>query len=922
MDRCRMSFLIIVATAGIRASSQPALTGTVFVHDSLTGDTTSFVRAGKGSLGSPYSVSTYPFDVEEIARFPERNIEHMVAIVPGVIMLDNTLFFRGGRSDETGSYLDGFPTTDIVNGGRGITLSQNALYSIDIRTGNYSVGAGRGNSGVVNYSTRTGEPDISASLEYVTDNMTAAGKGKAFDGSKRLGAYWYGYNEIIATLGGPVIDSRIRFFGSVNYSYQRDRNPQRYPGIHLGLVADPYYRDTVDLRYPAGPVLKNSLEQTTWTGNLLFDLDGLLVKFTGTTTHREFYNPFNNNNFPGNIANMLNTDRIERVRDNNILLGIRASYLLNPQMSIEVSGGYTRQSGKACDPYLEDNFLRYGDSVANAAAGFSWPGRYQTPLRKILYEFRFRSPGDLVANYQKFKNESLTLGSRFSLQMFSRHKLEVGGEVQSFTIRNYSLSNPRLLSLARNIDENSILPEGDPNKSTPAQILTRRGVNNIGYDPLGNETDVKSPLGPRRPTFASVYLEDEFSEGPFGLSGGLRYDYIDIDNYAPKDPARLDLALDWRSNEVIESGLRKTRVFSSVSPRFAIMVSATDRTKLHTSWGRYIQPPRLKDAYIGYSALAYNLSIDGYNLKPVGLDLRPERVQQWELGLTHELRDGLWLGLTGFYKENTDQVILTYQDYPFFGTNPTLLNGGRTLSKGLTLEFRMQRSQRLQMFGSFTLRDAKGHGAFPTSGLAFVLTPPPPGGVFRIQPDPLADKPVETNNSFRGNLMLDYRFSAHDGGPFLEQLGMTLVLTANSGHPYTRFTRIMNYPFPLLGVPAEDLGASTTPWVFQVDLHVDKTLNIIDKLNANVYISVINLLDARNVQNVFLTTGQPDDDGWLSDPQFGARLVNTFGQTYVDVYKAINIDYLEQYQNGVWPGSTPSIYGPPRQIRFGVKVEY
>jgi len=202
------------------------------------------------------------------------------------------------------------------------------------------------------------------------------------------------------------------------------------------------------------------------------------------------------------------------------------------------------------------------------------------------------------------------------------------------------------------------------------------------------------------------------------------------------------------------------------------------------------------------------------------------------------------------------------------------------------------------------------------------LIQPEPGGVTRFRLEQLADSPLETNNSFRGNLMIDYRFFPNDCGPILEQLGVALFLTANSGHPYTRFIRVTSLPFPLSGLPAENPGTSTTPWLFQIDLRVDKTFSIIDRLNANVYISVINLLDAKNVQNVFLTTGQPNDDGWLSDPQFGGVLVNTFGQTYADVYKAINIDYFEQYQNGVWPGSTPSIYGPPRQIRFGVRVEY
>jgi len=40
------------------------------------------------------------------------------------------------------------------------------------------------------------------------------------------------------------------------------------------------------------------------------------------------------------------------------------------------------------------------------------------------------------------------------------------------------------------------------------------------------------------------------------------------------------------------------------------------------------------------------------------------------------------------------------------------------------------------------------------------------------------------------------------------------------------------------------------------------------------------------------------------------------------VYRAINIDYYERYQNAVALQTVPYFNGPPRQIRFGVRLEY
>ncbi len=122
--------------------------------------------------------------------------------------------------------------------------------------------------------------------------------------------------------------------------------------------------------------------------------------------------------------------------------------------------------------------------------------------------------------------------------------------------------------------------------------------------------------------------------------------------------------------------------------------------------------------------------------------------------------------------------------------------------------------------------------------------------------------------------------------------------------------------------PTQPLNSSSTPWYFQTDLRVDKSFDLFEKLNATIYLLVTNLFDTKNVTNVFLRTGTADDDGYLSDPALGGQLVQTYGQDYADMYRAINIDYYEQYQNAGGLNTVPLFYGPPRQIRFGVRLEY
>jgi hypothetical protein len=102
---------------------------------------------------------------------------------------------------------------------------------------------------------------------------------------------------------------------------------------------------------------------------------------------------------------------------------------------------------------------------------------------------------------------------------------------------------------------------------------------------------------------------------------------------------------------------------------------------------------------------------------------------------------------------------------------------------------------------------------------------------------------------------------------------------------------------------------------------VDKTFNLFETVNVNVFVYIINLFDTKNIQNTFLRTGSTDDDGYISDPALGGRLIGTYGPRYAEMYKAINIDYYEQYQNAPGLATVPFFFGPPRQVRLGAKLE-
>ncbi|MGE5499401.1 MAG: carboxypeptidase-like regulatory domain-containing protein, partial [Syntrophothermus sp.] len=303
---------------------------------------------------------------EDIDALPVRGVNNIVGLTAGVVVKDNNIFIRGGRLDEVGFYLEGVSINNPMTGGRAVTISQDALEEIQVQAGGYTAEFGGANSGIVRQQFKSGGSQMKASVEYITDNVTFKSKDNAFDGNKRLGAYWYGYNEMSAVLSGPVIDQRFKFFGNMNYQYRRDANPRPYPGINIGPIVDNIKTnpDSIDLVVPGGAMHGNQDESYTYTGTFNMDFSPVLVRLSGTYTNRAFdFGPFN-----GLIQDYFN-QRMGKVNQGNGTFNLKATHVLSPSMFYEISGGYFIQNSETTDPYLKDRFWEYGDSVANANVG-------------------------------------------------------------------------------------------------------------------------------------------------------------------------------------------------------------------------------------------------------------------------------------------------------------------------------------------------------------------------------------------------------------------------------------------------------------------------------------------------------------------------------------------------------------------------
>lgn len=862
---------------------------------------------------------------EDIDALPVRGVNNIVALTAGVVLKDNNVFVRGGRIDEVGFYLEGVSIKDPLFGGRAITLSQDALEEIQVQAGGYTAEFGGANAGIIRQQLKSGGPQFKASFLYETDNIGFKSKDDVFDGEKTLGAYTYGYNEMSGVVSGPLFDQRIKFFGNVHYNFQRDRNPQPWPGLDLGPIGDPNTGDTVNLTYAAGPIKGYSLESWTYAGTVNLDFKPILVRLSGTFTS-DSRQTGGRGALPGFVIANIENSRYGFIDTQNGSFSVKMTHVLSPSMFYELSAGYFTNFDERGDPYLKDDYWAYGDSVANANVGWTWErsandiannkvGRYTRPSVTSVYGFSFFKNGDSPRNYFKRDQKSLSFTGALSFFVGKVHSFKLGGEFQQYTMRQWGTSQSQT-SLAQLLQNEPVDDE-----ATRIKLLRRAGVNNYGYDELGNELDGDEFFGPKKPVFASAYIQDRIEFEDIILNIGLRYDYIDVDHKEFIDPTKPDVAIP-NATTINRDAFQDVPSFSSLSPRLGFSFPVTDNTVFHAQFGKFVQQSRLNDIYSGWYRWAYELTNSFFFGSPFGQNLRPTRTTQYELGFTQQIGDNISFDITGYYRDIKDQVVFisnavdrasVYQDYL------TLQNGDFATTKGIEFTFNMRRTNRLAMNATLSFQDAQGTGSFPNSNRGIVGAPL--DGVTVFTPQYIS--PLEFNQALSGNINLDYRFGVNDGPAALQELGLSVLAKFASGHPFTRGIGGADLEGDARNRrPIEPLNSSTTPSTFQVDLRIDKTFQILDELSLNVYFRVENLLDAANYQNVFLRTGSATDDGYISNPDYSATLLETYGQTYADVYKAINLDYYEQYLQAGNLSTNPFIYGPPRSYRLGIRLEY
>ena len=157
----------------------------------------------------------------------------------------------------------------------------------------------------------------------------------------------------------------------------------------------------------------------------------------------------------------------------------------------------------------------------------------------------------------------------------------------------------------------------------------------------------------------------------------------------------------------------------------------------------------------------------------------------------------------------------------------------------------------------------------------------------------------------------------------LKNFGVNLTGYIGSGTPFTRNSVAIpsvqsgvNLVNQIDGTP----NGARRPWQFRTDLRADKSFvfgagkkkedgSVSRGFDFNVYITVLNLFDTRNVVSVYRFTGLPEDDGYLESGSGQQDIVTQIDpNSFVDQYRL-------RLQN-------PNNFSLPRRIRLGVLMNF
>ena len=375
------------------------------------------------------------------------------------------------------------------------------------------------------------------------------------------------------------------------------------------------------------------------------------------------------------------------------------------------------------------------------------------------------------------------------------------------------------------------------------------------------------------------------------------------------------------NNKVNSSAFEQYQPAWVPMPRIAFSFPVGDNSQFKASYDIIARRPSAgwQSDYLSYLYMTQISTVNNPNLKP-------ERITNYELGFQQALSKSAAVGISAYYKETRNLIQLVQ----YAGADPnqnyySYDNLDFKTIKGFTFSYDLRQTKNLRINANYTLQYAEGTGLSTTTMSELIKE----GYTTLKMLNPISD---DRRHEFKANIDFRYFEGSKYNGPVwtrkvkdketgdykkkeikvLENFGINMMAVAQSGLPYTR--AFSNTQSTIVG----SYRGARLPWGFYFNAVADKMwpidIKTHDGKKKTTYlvttITVNNLFDLRNIVGVFSVTGNPDDNGYLTDPETQSVINQQLDPSaYRDLYSI----YLS---NATWN------YSQPRMIKLGLTYQF
>ncbi|MCU0364047.1 MAG: TonB-dependent receptor [Ignavibacteriaceae bacterium] len=845
-------------------------------------------------------------DSDQISRLPVRGVQNLASLQSGVVIQEGsggqegnaTINVRGGRGSEVLYIVDGVPQNNLYNRGTVAQVSNTAIDQISFQVGGYEAKYGQAQSGIVNVTTKTGQPYYNLFIDVLSSDV--------------LNTDPSGSNLYSGSLSGPIIPGipEHTIFLSGERGWYNDADPPAVPiefySLADGTILDePIVYKTIP-NNPAG-VWRFSGKINSRFGGWNVQLSALLndrIAKNGTdgTAQRQYKNA---------------SQFIEETQETNYSYSARVSQTVSSSTFWNLNFGYRQFEYQRYNPFLKgaENQLLYGDSL--------WWANESGMNVTLLGDGRQTRSLDANGVYRPYgwsrglfqQREDVRIGADFDLtSQLDNHLLEFGFGVEQHTVRGYGNfaytvaavdpSQPDYIRFAQN---QPFVFGYDVTGTTKTSSDDPSSLDWFADPSIQSDPSMAEFLKPRKPILGYLYLQDRFELQDIVLNLGIRMDYFDIKSHELINPNSeqgypLPYAGGLDANKFDIEDFKIKDVEVKFSPRIGIGFPVTDATVFHAMYGTFFQTPELNDMYAG--PFDYNQYITMSPQSSFNGGLLSEETTQYEVGFRQLLGPNSALNITAFYKNTKSLVNVEVSQYQRSEGGEVVnaigsQNADFGTIKGFAFSFDVTRLSYFSASLQYTLSFADGTGSSTNSSQTAVFR-----NLDNLPPKVIA--PLAFDQRHTAIAIIDFFVPEGELG-FFELFNANAILSYSSGRPYTPVDQ-----WDILGdngLVADNTGyinSAYAPGSFRIDLKVEKGFPI-GNFYLTPYVWIENLLDSDNITGVWRSTGSPYTTGYLNDPD-AQGTIQQQGEGYVKDYETLE--------------KSPGNFGIPRLIKLGLKLNF